>query len=345
MPYRERVSIPLNPSDALFGLAIEASPTGMMLVGRDGRIALVNGQVEKLFGYRREELVGMQVSELVPLRYRGGHPQSLRSFFAAPAARPMGGGRDLYGLRKDGSELPIEIGLNPLETPEGWFVLSSIVDITERKRAAEQLERSLREKETLLREIHHQVKNNLQVISSLLRLQASRIDDPRWTTLLDESQARVEAIALIHERLYLADDVARVDFAAYLREIGRNMVAAFAPNGVEVAVDAVDLELPVDSAVPCGLVVNELVTNAPKHGYPSGRRGTVHIAAARRKEQLEVLVRDDGAGYPDAPPSDDHSGMGLTLVHALARQLGGSFSLETSPETGTSARLTFQVPS
>jgi PAS domain S-box-containing protein len=315
----------------------------MMLVGRDGRIALVNGQVEKLFGYVRAELVGMEVSELVPQRFRAGHPHSLQAFFAAPAARPMGAGRDLYGLRKDGSELPIEIGLNPLETPEGWFVLSSIVDITERRRAAEQLERSLREKETLLREIHHQVKNNLQVISSLLRLQASRIDDARWTTLLDESQARVEAIALIHERLYLADDVARVDFAAYLREIGRNMVAAFAPDGVEVAVDAVDLELPVDSAVPCGLVVNELVTNALKHGYPDGRRGTVRIAAARDHDQLEVLVHDDGAGYGDAP--GDRSGMGLTLVHALARQLGGAFSLETTPGTGTAARLTFEVPS
>ena len=133
-----------------FRLAIEAAPTGMLMVDRDGRIVLVNAQVEKLFGYERRELIGQPVELLVPERFHERHPALRTGFFADLSARPMGAGRDLYGLRRDGGEVPIEIGLNPLSTAEGPFVLSSIVDITERKRASDALRASLREKETLL---------------------------------------------------------------------------------------------------------------------------------------------------------------------------------------------------
>lgn len=336
-----RVTTPQR-SDERFRLAIEAAPTGMMLVDREGRIALVNGQVEKLFGYPREELMGMSVDMLVPARFRASHPTTRVSFFEGPRARPMGAGRDLFGLRKDGSEVPIEIGLNPVETPEGWFVLSSIVDITERQRAAEHVARSLREKETLLREIHHQVKNNLQVISSLLRLQSSRVEDPRWAALLEESQARVDAIALVHERLYLADDVARVDFSSYLEELARNLSSAFADARVVIVVHAGGAELPVDCAISCGLVVNELLTNALKHAFTDGRSGRVAVRASRQAAEVEIEVEDDGVGIEDNPAGD---GMGLTLIKALARQLGGTFSLEKGSACGTMGRLSFAVPS
>ena len=125
-------------ADERFHLAIEAAPTGMLMIDRTGRIVLINAQVEKLFGYRRDELLNQPVEMLVTARFRAHHPDLRQFFFAAPQARPMGGGRELYGLRKDGSEVPIEIGLNPLRTSEGDFVLSSIADITERKRATEQ---------------------------------------------------------------------------------------------------------------------------------------------------------------------------------------------------------------
>lgn len=284
----------------------------------------------------------MSVDMLVPARFRASHPTTRVSFFEGPRARPMGAGRDLFGLRKDGSEVPIEIGLNPVETPEGWFVLSSIVDITERQRAAEHVARSLREKETLLREIHHQVKNNLQVISSLLRLQSSRVEDPRWAALLEESQARVDAIALVHERLYLADDVARVDFSSYLEELARNLSSTFADARVVIVVHAGGAELPVDCAISCGLVVNELLTNALKHAFTDGRSGRVAVRASRQVAAMEIEVEDDGVGITDDPGGD---GMGLTLIKALARQLGGTFSLEKGAACGTMGRLSFAVPS
>ena len=115
-------------------LIIEASPNGMIMVGREGKITLVNSQIEKLFGYTREELLGQTIEMLVPERFRSKHPGYRDSFFADPKARAMGAGRDLFGLKKDGTELPIEIGLNPIETAEGVFTLASVIDITERKR-------------------------------------------------------------------------------------------------------------------------------------------------------------------------------------------------------------------
>ncbi len=126
-----------DPGDDLFRLAVESAPNAMILVDKEGRIVLANAQTEKLFGYAREELLGQSIEMLVPVRFRGKHPAHRRDFFAHPQTRSMGAGRDLFGLRKDGSEVPVEIGLNPLQTKDGSFVLAAIVDITERKRSEE----------------------------------------------------------------------------------------------------------------------------------------------------------------------------------------------------------------
>ena len=185
-----------------FRQVVESAPSAMVMISSVGRIAMVNAQSERLFGYTREEMLGQPIEMLVPARYRANHPGLRMGFFAKPLSRPMGAGRDLYGLKKDGSEFPIEIGLNPIETDEGNMVLSAIVDISDRKQKEDRIEAALKEKDILLGEIHHRVKNNLQVVNSLLDLQIDRIQDDMVLDILRESQNRIKSMALIHQSLY-----------------------------------------------------------------------------------------------------------------------------------------------
>ena len=157
-----------------FRQVVESAPNAMVMISQRGEIEMVNAQAERVFGYARGEMLGQPIEMLVPERFRGNHPGLRGSFFASPKSRPMGAGRDLYGLKKDGSEFPIEIGLNPIETDEGTMVLSAIVDISDRKHKEESIHAALKEKDVLLGEIHHRVKNNLQIVHSLLDLQSTQ---------------------------------------------------------------------------------------------------------------------------------------------------------------------------
>ena len=164
----------LRESEARFRRVLDSTADGLVQIDEDGRIVLANRRVESMFGYTQDELHRVPVETLMPARHRDAHPTLRQSFFNNPATRDMAQRRELYARRKDGSEFPVEIGLNPVHTPEGMHVLATIVDVTVRYEARRALERALEEKTVLLNEVHHRVKNNLQVISSLLNMQARR---------------------------------------------------------------------------------------------------------------------------------------------------------------------------
>jgi PAS domain S-box-containing protein len=207
-----------------FRQVVESAPNAMVMINHQGVIEMVNAQTERVFGYQREEMLGRSVEMLVPERFRGAHPGLRAAFFHDPLSRPMGAGRDLYALRKDGSEFPVEIGLNPIETEEGTMVLSAVVDISDRKHREEGIRGALREKEVLLGEIHHRVKNNLQIVHSLLDLQSARLSDPLVQEMLRDSQNRIRSMALIHQTLYSSKDFAKVDFDLFLDALAPNLI-------------------------------------------------------------------------------------------------------------------------
>jgi len=344
-----------------FCLALEATPTGMMMVDRNGHIVLVNAQIEELFGYLRAELIGMPVEQLIPQRYRTQHPELRSSFFNTPQTRPLGRGRELHGLHKSGAEVPIEIGLSPLDTATGSYVLSSIVDITERKRTLEQvheraleqlrertadLTASLRERDVLLQEIHHRVKNNLQIISSLINMQIRRLQVEPSRTVLKECKTRVDTISLIHEKLYQSRDFSNVSFPDYARSLA-NTVLQVSEAASRVTLDhhVEAVSLPVSKAIPCGLILNELLTNALKHAYPEPRCGHIEIWLRRLPEaQLELQVRDNGIGMSNPDINAARTSIGLQLVSTLAEQLGGKVSITVDSGTSVSVRFPSQAP-
>jgi two-component sensor histidine kinase len=210
----------------------------------------------------------------------------------------------------------------------------------QRARVEAQVRGSLREKEVLLKEIHHRVKNNLQVVSSLLNLQAGQTDDGLATTLLKDSQNRIKAMALIHENLYRSSDLALVNFANYATGLLEFLVPAYdTESKVTFQVQAEEMWLNLDTAIPCGLIINELISNALKHAFPKGTGGLIQVEMGRDGEWLHLSVKDDGVGFPKGLDFRNTSSLGLQLVNSLASQLDGTVELLNG--TGTTFKITF----
>ncbi len=217
-------------------------------------------------------------------------------------------------------------------------------EITERVRAEGQIKTSLREKEVLLKEIHHRVKNNLQVISSLLYLQSKNVKDQRSLEILQDSQNRVRSMALVHERLYQSQDLARVDFAKYVRSLVNHLFRSYGVNTnvTKLRIQVEDVFLGVDTAIPCGLIINELVSNSLKHAFPDGREGEIHIEFRANDGQFRLVIRDNGVGFPTDLDFRNTKTLGLQLVSTLVHQLEGTIKLDRSG--GTAFEVTFAEP-
>lgn len=330
--------------DEYLGQAFNRIPVAMIVVNERGDIIRMNDLAETTFGYASEELIGHKVETLIPSRYRHKHPGYRGGFLAEPSARPMGAGRDLSGLRKDGSEFPVEIGINPVETGEGPMILSVILDLSERKQAETRIQEALQQKDLLLKEVHHRVKNNLQVIHSLLDLQALKIVDTDMVDLLRDSQNRIRSMSLIHQTLYQSQDFAQVDFQRFLGELLPRLTESYGARSKQVRIDirSTDVKLPINEAIPCGLIVNELVSNALKHGFPNDQTGTVLVEIAQDAELAVTLsISDDGQGIAPGLDLTKSESLGLQLVHLLTRQLHGQ--LEVRRSNPTRFTLTFRM--
>jgi two-component sensor histidine kinase len=213
------------------------------------------------------------------------------------------------------------------------------------RRSAEEAVRHAREKEVLLQEIHHRVKNNLQIITSLLRMQSRAVQDPAFSDALLECQNRVAAMALIHDKLYRARDLARVSFPEYVRDLTNNILTSYTLPASSVRVNLEvddDLSLSLDSAVPCGLILNELMSNCLKHAFPLGHSGTVHVGFHAAGDQLCLVVRDDGVGMPAEVDLERTSSLGWRLIRALVQQLGGFVQCHTAGGTVVELRFARQ---
>ncbi len=218
----------------------------------------------------------------------------------------------------------------PLHVGEDYhYHLWQYQDITESRHAEEQIKTSLKEKEVLLKEIHHRVKNNLQIICSLLRLQTGEIEDPKAIQAFRESQDRVKAMALIHERLYQARDLARIDFAGYVRNLTGHLVRSYKVNSsaIQLSLEIDSIPVNLDVAIPCGLIINELVSNALKYAFPNEKGGNIRVCFAAESEHARrLIVSDNGVGLAENVNPQKTESLGLSLVQSLTEQLGGTIT-------------------
>jgi PAS domain S-box-containing protein len=248
--------------------------------------------------------------------------------------------RETVLRRNNGTTVPVLI--SGAGAPDGMVILN-VTDIRDRKTAEDRLQHSLKEKEILLREVHHRVKNNMQVISGLIELQSSQITDPEIRRLFQETYTRIKTMALIHESLYRSKDYAHLDFSAYLRELVSYLLASYGRSEDEIKVD-IQLEvtrLDMDIAIPCGLIANELLSNSLKHAFPPGRRGTISIRLEPSgTDMCDFVVSDNGVGVPPELNISTAKTFGLQLINGLAsHQMRGTVDLERG--NGTTIRVRF----
>ena len=215
-------------------------------------------------------------------------------------------------------------------------------ELGERWLAEQRIKASLGEKEVLLKEINHRVKNNLQLISSLLSLQSGRIVEEEAREGFKESQNRVSSMALIHEKLYESEDLARIDFVEYIRHLAPNLFHAYGvdSDAIKLKLSVDEVALGVDTAIPCGLIINELISNSLKHAFPGGRKGEISITLRSQEgDKLTLALRDNGVGLPKDLDFRNTPSLGLQLVNTLTDQLGGT--IELSGNGGAEFTITF----
>ena len=335
----------LQESERKFRSLYEATSDAVMLLD-ENEFFDCNPATLKIFGCsNKKEFYGKHPSEFSPPFQPNGQDSASLATERMNAAMQTGSCRfDWVHKRLDGSEFSAEVLLNAMEINGQKFLQAVVRDITDRKRDEEQIKASLAEKEVLLKEIHHRVKNNLQVISSLLKLQSRYIQDDRVIEMLKESQNRVRSMALVHEQLYQSKDLSDIDFAEYIQNLSHNLFQAYEihAEGIKLETNIAPCSLNIDTAVPCGLIINELVTNSLKYAFGE-IQGKIKIDFNLDNNRVCVLtVSDSGIGFPQDLDYRNSRTLGLRLVGSLVKQIRGT--IELLETTGTSFQIIFSKP-
>lgn len=335
--HKETVTI-LRESEKYLKVLFEQAADAIFVSNLNGSLVKVNKQACRSIGYTDNEMLKLSVSDVDATT-----PSSeLFHEFVQNLSPDHPITTESAHRRKDGSIFPVEIRIALLQTHSGPQLLGIARDITERRQAEKALHASLEEKIMLLKEVHHRVKNNLQIVTSLLNLQARQIQNPEALAVLQDTQGRIRSMALIHESLYREGHLGWVDGNAYLTHLCAHLNSAFgaATGRVRLRCQLAPVALGLDQAVPCGLIVNELVSNAFKHAFPGERRGEIHVELNHESDaRLALVVADDGVGLPPGLDLEQSDTLGLQLVAGLAQQLGAV--VDATATAGTMFRLVF----
>ncbi|WP_424354915.1 PAS domain S-box protein [Methanobacterium sp. MBAC-LM] len=338
---RKKAEKQIKRSEAYYRTIFENTGTATIIIEEDTTISLVNAEFEKLYGYSKEEIEGKKSwKEVIAPDYKDKIEEYHNLRRIDPSLAPRN-----YELKFVDRQGRIkDVFTTVAIIPETKKSLISLLDITDNKIAENKIKESLMEKEVLLREIHHRVKNNLQIISSLLNLQTRCVDGEETINVLKESQNRVKTMAMVHEKLYQSEDLKDVNFKEYIENLVSDLFYSYGvkKGTIDLQIDADDIKMDIDTAIPCGLIINELVTNSLKYAFPClNKEDIVKVGLKKlQPDKLKLFVSDNGVGLPENLDMENVETLGLKMVKILVNQLKGT--LEVDRTNGTRFKIIFK---
>jgi len=336
---RKTVEKALNYSEERYKTLTDVSPDSIAVIV-DKKIVFANKSSLKLLGAKSDlDIMGKHILDFI-------HPDFLqiaeKRLYEVDVKRNPQDFLEEKIITLDGMVKDIEVGDVPIIYDNQPAVQLVVRDITERKKLENRLKKSIKEKDLMMKEIHHRVKNNLMVIQSLLQLQSRYIKDKDALNIFKESQNRAKSMALIHQRLYQSDDLKRIDFGEYARSLSIDLFRtnANSPELINLDIVVENVMLDVNTAIPLGLILNELVTNSLKHAFPHGRSGKIWVNFHSEGSKFNLSVSDDGVGVPDNLDSEKSDSLGFRLVNSLSEQIGAQLTIDTT--NGTKFEIIFE---
>jgi len=333
----------LSKAEAKYRSIFENAAEGLLSSLPDGRITSLNPAAAHILGYAS------------PAEILTRPELTSTSFYIDPAdrqtllarLREQGETVQVVRLRRpDGEQRWIELHVQGVKARDGRLeqIEAILIDVTERRAAEVRLQDSLTEKEILLKEIHHRVKNNLQIVSSLLYLQSANVDDPGLRELFLESQGRIASMALVHEEIYHSKDLSGIELGQYASKLILRLLSSFGRRAVNLDADVSPLPVSLDTAIPCALILNELVTNACKHGFVDSTGGRLRLVVGREGDLARLRIEDDGPGLPENFDPEAPGTLGMLLIVRLTSQLKGTLETGRSGLGGASFAISFPLP-
>lgn len=334
-----QVEIALRESEERFRSLYENSTLGIYRTTPEGEILLANPKAVRMLGYTTFE--ELQQRNLETTGFEPTYPR--KEFRERMEKEGFITGLESAWLRKDGTTIFVRENAHAVRNAGGKIIYYDGIfeEITEKKKEENRIENDLKDKILLLKEVHHRVKNNLQIICSLLNLQSYQIQDQAAKDAFQYSKSRIYSMALVHEQLYRSNNFSHIQMNPYIDNLIRELDKAYhISSRIKICKSIEDVELSIDNAIPCGLILNELLTNAMKHAFPDGKHGKVQITLAKKDNQkYEICIEDNGIGLPESLDIETSQSLGLHMVKVLIKQIGGELTVTKKP--GASFHIQF----
>lgn len=323
----------INEREQYWRQVFNSTLDAVIVIDSQGIVKSYNLGAEIMLGYAANEVIDQNVSMLMPEPHKRSHDEYIKNYMATGHANIIGKSRDFVIYRKNGEPLTINLRVTEMIDTEETLFIGVLHDISELKKNEATILQSLQEKEVLLKEIHHRVKNNLMVVSSILDMQKSSEEDSVLNQAINISQDRINSMSMIHEILYRSDDLSKVDFASYLDALIDSLLSAYSTSNLQIHTDRqLDaIALNIETATPLGLIVNELITNSLKYAFKSRTSGRLGISLkAHGGDSFSLCVADDGQSTKNVVDLETASGLGWQLIGLLAKQLDAEITIDQS---------------